>query len=180
MTGEAAVAEKLELQDQVSAVLRASGNERSELIPLLQKVQDRVGYVPEGAVREVARFLRLSPGEVFGVVTFYAQFKLKPPALNTIKVCLGTACHVRGGGRVLQELERLLGIKPGETTPDGQYGLERVACIGACAIGPAIVIGQETYGGLTPSKVAAILKGRKDRAGADRGDSGSAGSTAGA
>ena len=124
---------------------------------ILQKVQQVFGYVPEFAIREIAKFLHIPEVTVFGVATFYAQFKLVPTGRNIVRVCRGTACYVRGGARILQEIENQLGIKPGETTPDLEYSVETVACIGACALSPAMVINDHVHGRLTPQKVKAIL-----------------------
>lgn len=128
-----------------------------QLIPILQQVQERFGYLPEPALLEIADFLRLPPSKVYGVATFYALFKLQPSGRKVIKVCRGTACHVRGGARVLREVEKQLGIKPGETTPDYEYTLETVACLGACALAPTMVIGKDTYGQVNPARVAELL-----------------------
>jgi NADH-quinone oxidoreductase subunit E len=127
---------------------------------VLQKVQQAFSYVPDQAITEIARFLRIPEVTVFGVATFYAQFKLVPTGRNIIRICRGTACHVRGGARILSEVESQLGIKPGETTPDLEYSLETVACIGACALSPAMVINDKVYGRLTPQKAKEILSNR--------------------
>ena len=111
-------------------------------------------------MQEIARFLRLPASSVFGVSTFYAQFKLVPSGKRTVRVCRGTACHVRGGARILREVEKRLGIKPGETTDDLEYTLETVACIGACALAPTMTIDKETYGQMTTKKVAEVFGDR--------------------
>jgi len=134
-----------------------------ELIPLLQRVQRSLGYLPEEALLEIARLTRLSTARVFGTATFYAQFHLKPVGKNIVRVCRGTACHVRGGARILREAEKKLGIKPGESTPDFEFGLETVACIGACALAPTMTINNNTYGQLTTKKVGEILKHNYER-----------------
>jgi NADH-quinone oxidoreductase subunit E len=116
-------------------------------------------------MKKIARFLGLPESTVFGVGTFYAQFKLVPSGRNIIRVCRGTACHVRGGARILREVEKRLGIKPGESTPDLEYSLETVACIGACALAPTMVVNKETHGEMTTKKAAEILeqfKGKND------------------
>jgi NADH:ubiquinone oxidoreductase subunit E len=111
-------------------------------------------------MRQIATFLGITPGVVFGVATFYAQFRLVPSGKNRVTVCRGTACHVRGGSRILKEAEQRLGIKPGETTPDMEYTLETVACIGACALAPNITINNDVYGQLTTKKVGEIFSDR--------------------
>ena len=128
------------------------------LIPILQQVQERYGYLPCSAVEQIARFLKLSPSEVYGVLTFYAQFRLTPPGETTVKVCQGTACHVRGAKRILEEVESVLNVKAGGTTEDRKYSLERIACFGACSLAPVMVIGSSVYGRLTTQKVRKMLK----------------------
>lgn len=131
--------------------------EKQELIPILQETQEQFRYLPAAAMKEIARFLKMPESTVYGVSTFYAQFKLTPLGKKIIRVCRGTACHVRGASKVLTELENRLGIKAGETTDDLEYTLETVACIGACALAPTMTIGSETYGKMTPNKVAEVL-----------------------
>ena len=114
-------------------------------------------------MQRIAKFLRLTDNMVYGVSTFYAQFKFIPTGRRLVKVCRGTACHVRGGARILREVEKRLGIKPGETTDDMEYSLETVACIGACALAPTMRIGNETYGQMTTKKVAEVF-GAKEKA----------------
>ena len=132
-----------------------------EIIPMLQFVQDRVGYLPEQALRDIARLTKAPEAQVFGTATFYAQFRLRPVGKYVIRVCRGTACHVRGGARILREVEKHLRIKPGESTPDLKYALETVACIGACALAPTMVIAHDTYGQMTTKKVDEILHRRE-------------------
>ncbi|MBA7474525.1 NADP-reducing hydrogenase subunit HndA [subsurface metagenome] len=144
-------------EGRLSEILSTYSGNESELIPILQKVQQEFGYVPEFAIKELAEFLRLPEVTVFGVTTFYAQFKLVPTGRNIVRVCRGTACHVRGGARILREVEKQLGIKPGESTPDLEYALETVACIGACALAPTMVVNNDTCGQMTTKKVSEIL-----------------------
>jgi len=146
------------MEERLNEILSSFKGKKEELIPILQKVQEALGYLPELAMKKIAKFLKLPESTVFGVATFYAQFKLVPSGRNIIKVCRGTACHVRGGARILREVEKHLGIKPGESTPDLEYSLETVACIGACALAPTMVINNETYGQMTPKKAAEILE----------------------
>jgi NADH:ubiquinone oxidoreductase subunit E len=120
-------------------------------------VQQELGYLPEEAVSEIARFLNISENEVFGVASFYAQFRFTRPGEHSIKVCLGTACHVRGGGRIMEEMERELGISSGGTTSDYKFGLERVACFGSCALAPVMVIDNKVHGRMTPGRAKEIL-----------------------
>ena len=127
------------------------------LIPVLQEAQDEYGYLPEEVLKRIADFLELSLSEVYGVVTFYTQFHLQPRGKNIIRICMGTACHVRGGSQILNEMEEQLGISSGETTDNLKFTLETVACIGACGLAPVIMINDETYGRLTTDKVPEIL-----------------------
>jgi NADH-quinone oxidoreductase subunit E len=122
------------IEERLSEILSSYRGDESELIPILQQVQQVFGYLPEPAIKQIAKFLHLPEITIFGVATFYAQFKLVPTGRNIIKVCRGTACHVRGGARILKEVEKQLGIKSGESSPDFEYCLETVACIGACAV----------------------------------------------
>jgi NADH-quinone oxidoreductase subunit E len=145
------------VKEELAEVLDSYRGEKGAVIPILQKVQGKLGYLPEEAVKEVARFLRTSESEIYGVITFYAQFRTTPSGKNIVRVCRGTACHVRGGARIRAEVEKQLGVKAGETTPDLEYTLETVACIGACALSPTMVINDQTYGQMTTKKVAEIF-----------------------
>jgi NADH-quinone oxidoreductase subunit E len=129
-----------------------------ELIPILEAAQEEYGYLSQKTMLAVSKHLRIPPSNVFGVATFYALFRLKPSGKNIIRVCRGTACHVRGGARILQEVETRLGITVGETTPDREYSLETISCFGSCALAPVMVINKDVYGRMTPSRVAEILK----------------------
>jgi NADH-quinone oxidoreductase subunit E len=134
---------------------------KDDLIPILQETQMALGYVPLEAMKKIAESLKVTSGEVFGVVTFYAQFRLIPSGKNLVTVCRGTACHVRGGTRILKEVEQRLGVKPGQSTPDMEYTLETVACIGACALAPNMTINSNVHGTLTTKKVGEIFSDRK-------------------
>lgn len=145
------------MREKLAEVLSPYKGERGATIPVLQKVQEELGYLTEEAISEISRFLGVSESEVYGVATFYAQFRFKPQGKYAINVCLGTACHVRGGQFIMEAVERELGIKPGETTPDLQFGLERVACFGSCALAPVVVVGKNVYGRMTPAKAKQII-----------------------
>jgi NADH:ubiquinone oxidoreductase subunit E len=153
---------KADVQEKLGKILANYTGEREELIPILQETQGAFRYLPAAAMREIAWFLNISTNTVYGVATFYAQFKLTPLGKKVIRACRGTACHVRGSVKVLAELEKRLGIKAGETTPDMEYTLETVACIGACALAPTMTIDGETYGKMTTKKVAEVLGDRKE------------------
>jgi NADH-quinone oxidoreductase subunit E len=148
---------KADVQDKLKQIFSRFNGEEHELIPILQATQESFRYLPGAAMQEIADFLRMSNSSVYAVATFYAQFKLTPLGRKIIRVCRGTACHVRGSSRVLTELENRLGIKAGETTEDLEYTLETVACIGACALAPTITIDGATHGKMTAKKVAEVL-----------------------
>ena len=133
-------------------------NNREHLIPLLQEVQRREGYVSHEAATRIADQLKIAESEVFGVASFYAQFKFNPPGNNAVRVCLGTACHVRGGQVLLSALERDLGIGPGQTTEDRQFDLDRVACLGCCALAPVVTVNEEILGQVNPNKLSAAIR----------------------
>jgi NADH:ubiquinone oxidoreductase subunit E len=140
----------------------SSYDQRCEnLIPVLQDVQDQLGFLSEEAVSRVAEYLGLSPNDAYGVATFYTQFRFHPAGKNHIKVCLGTACHVRRSGLILEALTRKLGIAPGETTQDLKYSLESVACFGSCALAPVVVLDDKVYGRMTQRKTEKLIEGHR-------------------
>lgn len=151
---------RADVQDKLKEIFSHHTGDRQELIPILQETQEKFRYLPAAAMREISRFLHIPESTVYGVSTFYAQFKLTPLGKKLIRVCRGTACHVRGSGKVLSEMEKQLGIKAGETTGDMEYTLETVACIGACALAPTMTIDTETHGKMTAKKVAEVLGDR--------------------
>ena len=143
-------------EKRLNEILSSYQGKKEELIPILQQVQQAFGYLPEPMMKKIAKFLQLPESTVFGVSTFYAQFKLIPSGRNIIRVCRGTACHVRGGARILREVEKRLGIKPGESTTDLEYCLETVACFGACALAPVMLVNDKVHGRMTKTKVKQI------------------------
>ena len=145
------------MKERLEAIFSSYSGEASELIPILQQVQEELGYLPDDAMLEIARFVGAPEGRVYSVATFYTQFRFTPIGRNHVMVCRGTACHVKGAPRMLDELESQLGIREGETSTDMEFSLETVACIGACAIAPNIVINETTYGHLTTEKISKIL-----------------------
>ena len=147
-----------ETRAQLDGVFRKYGGKRPELIPILQDVQSVLGYLPPAALAAVAKFLRVPESVVYGVVTFYAQFYLTRQGKHKIRVCLGTACHVRGGNQILETVKRKLGIGAGQTTEDYQFSLERVACVGSCALGPVVVANEKVHGRMTPRKTDKLLE----------------------
>ncbi len=150
-------AEEKSLLEQIKTDLAEIGNDRSKLIPILQLVQQKLAYLPGEALHLVADHLDISSSEVYGVATFYNQFRFNPPGKNPIKVCLGTACHVKGGDIILENFERKLEIKEGETTPDREFSVDRVACVGCCALAPVAVVGETVHGHMQPSKVEGLV-----------------------
>jgi len=130
---------------------------RGKLIPVLQKIQDKLGYVPHVAMEEVAGLFNIPAVDVFGIITFYNQFRLTPPGKNQVKICMGTACHMRGAHIIQESWERRLNIKVGETTEDREYSLERVACVGCCTMAPVVVINEEMHSKITPTRVDGLL-----------------------
>lgn len=156
------------MEAQLEKVFSSYEGRRDELIPLLQDVQKELGYLPEAAMEAIGRFSGVPESGVYAVATFYAQFRFAPIGRNHIMVCRGTACHVRGAPRILEEVEHQLGIKEGETSDDLEYSLETVACIGACGLSPCIMTNKKVAAKLTPKKVAKLFR----KARADDGESG--------
>jgi len=154
---EGLTAEEREIINSMSSRLEGFQKERSSLIPILQMIQDTLAYLPPEVIVIVADYLDLTESDVYGVATFYNQFRFNPPGKNPIKVCLGTACHVKGGDIILENFERKLEIKEGETTPDREYSIERVACVGCCAIAPVALVGETVHGNMAPSKVEGLI-----------------------
>ena len=152
-----------DVKKQLDSILTQYKGEKSDLIPILQQAQEKFGYLPDDVMLGIAKFLQLPDSTVFGVSTFYAQFKFVPIGRNVINVCRGTACHVRGADRILDEVERQLGIKQGETTEDMEYSLETIACFGSCALAPVVVINKVVYGRMTTTKVRELLAKDKEK-----------------
>jgi NADH-quinone oxidoreductase subunit E len=151
------------LADELATIFSAYQGEKGTLIPILQKVQEKYGYLPEQALSEVAKFTRMSESEIFGVASFYAQFYFTQRGQHSVRVCLGTACHVRGGQQILDEMKRELNVESGGTTEDNKFSLERVACFGSCALAPVMVVNKNVYGRMSVAKAKDILtKYRKE------------------
>ncbi len=146
---------------QLQEILNTFKPEKEQLIPVLQKVQEELGYVSDDSVKEIARYMKMGMSEIFGVLTFYGLFRTKPTGKHLIMVCRGTACHIRGGERILTAVEHKLGIHEGESTPDLKYTLETIACIGCCALAPTMMVGKETHGRMSPQKVTEIFGEKK-------------------
>ena len=144
-------------QIKLDEIITKYKNENGPLIPILQHAQEVYGYLPTEVLKHIGKETRIPLARIYGVVTFYAQFRLTPSGRNVINVCLGTACHVRGGAKVLETIEKSIKIKDGETTEDRRFTLEIVACIGACGLAPVISINNEVHGRLLPENLAGIL-----------------------
>ncbi len=145
-------------QKGLKKILESYGQRQDSLIPILQDVQGKFGYIFEESVERIAKFLDISESYIYGVATFYTQFRFSRPGDHIVRVCQGTACHVRGGKRIMNEVCKLLEIMPGETTPDYKFSIERVACFGSCALSPVVVIDDKVYGRMTQQKTKQLLK----------------------
>ncbi len=148
------------MEERLEKILSSYNGNNKEVIPILQAVQQEFGFLPELEMSEVARFTGLPESRIYGVATFFEQFRFTPMGRNRVTICRGTACHVRGAQRITEEIERKLGIKAGETTEDLEYTIETAACIGCCGLAPTIVVNETTYGDLTPAKTIKVLDER--------------------
>jgi NADP-reducing hydrogenase subunit HndA len=153
---------KIELKphqvEQLKAVCKQFNNDSGELINVLHKAQSIFGYLPAEVQEVVAQELNISVAKVYGVVTFYTYFTMLPKGQHPISICLGTACYVRGSEKVLDELKKILKIQVGETTPDGKFSLSCLRCVGACGLAPVVLVGDKTYGRVSPEGVKDLLK----------------------
>jgi NADH:ubiquinone oxidoreductase subunit E len=143
---------------KLKEILTKYEGKKGSLIPILQEIQEEFGYLPEGNLQIVSRQTGVRMSQIYGVATFYKQFRLKPLGKYTIRVCHGTACHVSGAQQLSEAIENELSVKDGETTKDNLFTLQSVACLGCCSLAPAMVIGETTYGRCTPDKAARILR----------------------
>lgn len=138
---------------------------RENIIPILQKVQEKFTYLPEDLMAEIAKYTHVPPSDIYGVATFYAQFRFTPTGKNIVSVCRGTACHVRGAPRIFEEIIDQLGLEDEGTTEDMEYTVETVACVGCCALAPVITINEEVHGDLTKQKVKKLIQAEGDKNG---------------
>ena len=145
------------VKQETERILNRFSRKEANLIPILQKVQSRLGYLPREAMLEIAQFLGIPDIDVYSVVTFYNQFRLNPPGKHSVKVCLGTACHMKGGYITLDAWKRRLGIDVRQTTPDREFDLDTVACVGCCVMAPVTVVDDKPQGKVEPTKVDGIL-----------------------
>ena len=151
------MAEPVDLS-RLDSLFEKHQGEEGTLIPVLQEAQGIFGYLSQEVLATIAKRLHIPLSRIFGVITFYAQFYTTPRGRYTVRVCRGTACHVRGGKNVLKAVQQALGIGEGETTPDFKFTFETVACLGACALSPVLLVNKNYYGKLTPAKVEKVLK----------------------
>ncbi len=149
--------EQGKIEQETKRITGHFARKRANLIPILQRVQKELGYLPREAMTEVAHFLDIPEIDVYGVVTFYNQFRLNPPGRHSIRVCLGTACHMKGGYITLDAWKRRLQIDQGQTTPDREFDLDTVACVGCCVMAPVTVVDDKPQGQVEPTKVDGIL-----------------------
>ena len=144
--------------EQVEKIINRYGEKRTALISILHEIQDQYHHLPEGALRKVASRLEMDLNDIYGVATFYKSFSLVPKGKHSITLCLGTACHVRGGPKILKEIKKHLGIEPGQTTSGKQFSLNAVNCLGVCAIGPVMLVDGKFYGEMNPFKAKRIVE----------------------
>ena len=143
---------------QVDKIIASYHNDKSALVQILLQIQKEEHWLPEDALKRISKKLDIPLNQIYHVATFYRAFSLKPKGRHTACVCLGTACHVRGAPKILEKAEQILGIKAGETTKDMKFSLERVNCLGCCALGPVIVVDEEAHGNLTTANVEDVFK----------------------
>ena len=143
--------------ERIEKILSKYDRNKSNLIQILNEVQETYGYIPESVQLEISKFLGIEMAEIYGVITFYARFSLKPKGKYNVAVCLGTACFVKGSERVLERVKQKLGIDVGQTTPDGKFSIEATRCIGACGLAPVFTVNDEVYGKATPELVDKVL-----------------------
>jgi NADH-quinone oxidoreductase subunit E len=151
------VEEELNISQETARILASADPDNTSLVTLLQEVQGHFGYLPREAMIEVARVKGVSPAAVFGVASFYNQFRMIPPGKYPVKMCMGTACHIKGANAILKVWETKLGIAEGGVTDDRLFSLDRVACVGCCAMAPVAVVKEEVYGNMMPTTVDGIM-----------------------
>jgi NADH:ubiquinone oxidoreductase subunit E len=143
---------------KLAKILLRYHKKKEDLISLLQEIQEEFGYLPRNVLHALSQEIHVPEHEIFGVATFYSQFTFNQPGRHKVRICLGTACHVRGAAGILEELQRDIKIEPGSTSKDGEFSLETVMCLGACALGPIVVLDDEYHGQMTPLKVQRLIK----------------------
>ena len=151
-----------EMKAVMSEIRKESKGKPEELIPLLQRVQSKIGFLPEKTLMEIAGITGLSPAKVYGVASFYAQFRFHPVGKHMVRICRGTACHVKGSNRILNDIETHFKLEEGETTEDMLFTLETVACFGSCALAPVVLVDEMVRGRMNPSKTRSVLEEIKE------------------
>ena len=154
--------ENQSFERDVESIFEKHSSEPSSLIPILQEAQKKFGYLPRDVIEKIAEYLELPVSKIYGVATFYAQFRFEPLGDHMIRVCHGTACHVKGADKIGEAVENKLGIETGETTEDGQFTLERVACLGCCSLAPVMMIDDTAHGDLSREKAKDIIEKYKE------------------
>ena len=144
--------------EQMQKILQKYEKDKSNLIQILNETQEHYGYIPKSAQTEISEYLNMPMAEIYGVITFYSRFTLKPKGKYNVAVCLGTACFVKGSEKVLDRLKEKLGIDVGETTPDGKFSIEATRCIGACGLAPVFTVNDEVYGKATPDLMKKVIE----------------------
>lgn len=158
----------LDYSEMVDGIIKRYNGKKESIIPILQDVQNEIRWLSEEVVSLIARKLKLSPSKIYSIATFYKSFHLKPRGKHAVTVCMGTACHVRGGGKIVDTLSERLKIRPEGTTSDGKFTLETVNCVGCCAIGPIVILDGEYYGKVTPSVATSLIENvEKEKGNAD-------------
>ena len=147
-----------EQKARLDEIIEAHKNEPGALMPIMQKAQEVYGYLPPEVQKHIAVKMDIPESEVYGVATFYSQFSLNPKGQVAISVCLGTACYVKGAGKVIEKISEVLGIQPGETSADGKFSLDATRCLGACGLAPVITVNEDVYGKLKPEDVKTVLE----------------------
>jgi NADH-quinone oxidoreductase subunit E len=151
------IANNLDLNDTIDMILDRNGRDRSGMIAILQDTQKTVGYLPREALTRIAEQLNVPISQVYAVATFYKAFKLKPCGKHIVKICLGTACHIRGGPDIMRQVESELGVKEEEVTPDGNFSFEAVRCVGCCGLAPVLMVDENFYGKVLPKQISKVL-----------------------
>ena len=149
--------------ERIEKILSKYEKNKSNLIQILNEVQETYGYIPENVQLEISKYLGMEMAQIYGVITFYARFSLKPKGKYNVAVCLGTACFVKGSEKVLERVKQKLGIDVGESTPDGKFSIEATRCIGACGLAPVFTVNDEVYGKATPELVDKVLDENKQK-----------------
>ena len=149
--------------EQMQKILQKYEKDKSNLIQILNETQEHYGYIPKSAQTEISEYLNMPMAEIYGVITFYSRFTLKPKGKYNVAVCLGTACFVKGSEKVLDRLKERLGIDVGETTPDGKFSIEATRCIGACGLAPVFTVNDEVYGKATPEMIDKVIDEYKNK-----------------